>query len=682
MSKAGTSPANMRAAAPDMVSTGRDTPENPVASAPGTNEPGAAGPAAPVVATADGDGSPAALPGEAAGSLAMAPWDIPRPRGRSDGSRGTFSSRSNGAWRPLRAALAQRDLAGAELQLKHAARTAATYEARADVQRLWLVFNQLSRFWAAVGRSIQSVRPGDKLRYRGIEVVVQARQDRTVTLLAANGDQKSFSLDVSTIDPDLAYSLAQRQLVAAGPVFWGMAGTFWTVDDQGDAHQGRQLLAMAYQQGVPVQPLLPELGEPKRTATPPRSTQAKPAATSPAADTDSGAAKKQPVPRRADQTQALRKIRSLYKVQYAQTRDPEAGVELARQLLERGLSTQDDPVTRYVLLAEAIGVATRVVDPEIALRGLDAMGREYAVDVSKKRPRLLSSLFRSATTDEKRRELLDTTMLLADELVDQDDYEQAILCLAVAYSALRKASAPERLKWLTRRRARIQYIRQQHEKTRDAIRTLAADPGSADANLAVGKFFCFAKGDFARGLPLLAKGSDDTLRQIARQDLAHPEAGEARLQLADAWWDLAGKLGSHAQPAVLEHARGWYALAYPDSKGLDRARIERRLKQLEQDRGVPAPTIERFVQGLIARTWKIEWENGRTWQQLRFFADHRWGYHNSVAGTWSVNGGSIVAPMRKNPPKQSLVFRLDGRVLRATYLVEGNRPLQGVVVPE
>ena len=59
------------------------------------------------------------------------------------------------------------------------------------------------------------------------------------------------------------------------------------------------------------------------------------------------------------------------------------------------------------------------------------------------------------------------------------------------------------------------------EELREAQATLAKDPKDPQANLVVGRYLCFTKGDWKKGLPLLALGSDETLKGLAEQELEH-----------------------------------------------------------------------------------------------------------------------------------------------------------------
>ena len=66
---------------------------------------------------------------------------------------------------------------------------------------------------------------------------------------------------------------------------------------------------------------------------------------------------------------------------------------------------------------------------------------------------------------------------------------------------------------------------------------LDAAPDDAGANLTWGAFQCFIRGEWAEGFGHLVKGSNTTLADLAKRDLAAPSEGKEQVALADAWKD-------------------------------------------------------------------------------------------------------------------------------------------------
>lgn len=98
-----------------------------------------------------------------------------------------------------------------------------------------------------------------------------------------------------------------------------------------------------------------------------------------------------------------------------------------------------------------------------------------------------------------------------------------------------------------------------------ARQQLQADPSNADANQVLGRFLCFEKGDWAKGVDMLAKGSDAALAKLAAEDAAVSDVPIVRIVLGHDWWDYAGTQQGAAKVRCQERAAFWYLTALPDA---------------------------------------------------------------------------------------------------------------------
>jgi hypothetical protein len=114
---------------------------------------------------------------------------------------------------------------------------------------------------------------------------------------------------------------------------------------------------------------------------------------------------------------------------------------------------------------------------------------------------------------------------------------------------------------------------------KQALATLEVKPTDPASNLTVGRFRCFQKGDWDSGLPMLALGSDSTLKALAEKELAEPKSADEQAKLADGWWTAAEKEEGTTRRHIHSQAAHWYRRALPDLTGLDKARAEKRLEE-------------------------------------------------------------------------------------------------------
>jgi hypothetical protein len=106
----------------------------------------------------------------------------------------------------------------------------------------------------------------------------------------------------------------------------------------------------------------------------------------------------------------------------------------------------------------------------------------------------------------------------------------------------------------------------------------------------VGRYLCFTRSDWNKGLPHLANGSDATLKALAAQEAKSPAATAEQTKLGDDWWDLAQKANGKEREGMLLRAEYWYKQAIRAvSAEIVRIKIEKRLAEIAK---LSEPTTE------------------------------------------------------------------------------------------
>jgi hypothetical protein len=114
-----------------------------------------------------------------------------------------------------------------------------------------------------------------------------------------------------------------------------------------------------------------------------------------------------------------------------------------------------------------------------------------------------------------------------------------------------------------------------------AILKLLDNPDDADANAVVGKYFCFERGQWPIGLPLLAHGSDADYKAAAEMELLRPASAPQQVELADKWYDLGKKARPGARESLLARAFSWYKQAESTMTGITKQRIAQRIEEID-----------------------------------------------------------------------------------------------------
>lgn len=285
-----------------------------------------------------------------------------------------------------------------------------------------------------------------------------------------------------------------------------------------------------------------------------------------------------PEPPAAAQKDAEARIRDQFREDYAKTAPAERAL-LASKLLLHGVQSQDDLAVQYVSLREARDLAAGAGNAEIALNAVLALERRFDFDVIEMKRAALAASARATQTPEDAGLLTMYYLLLVDDALAADRYDTAKALVAEADAAARKFPNPQSLADVRARAKEVGEICREHPFVQGAEATLAANPEDPAANLSVGRFRCFICGDWDRGLPLLAKGSDPALKALAALDLARPAEPDRQAEIGDGWWDLAGReFNAVKKKRFQARARHWYEQAAPGLSEPLKSRVNGRRK--------------------------------------------------------------------------------------------------------
>jgi hypothetical protein len=139
------------------------------------------------------------------------------------------------------------------------------------------------------------------------------------------------------------------------------------------------------------------------------------------------------------------------------------------------------------------------------------------------------------------------------------------------------------------RRKELDRQRKEYERFQQAADLLLKDAKNAEANLIVGRYHCFGKGNWTAGLPRLVLGKDARLRELASRDLAGPTSAAELVALGDGWWSVAEiEKRDPARTHLLRRAHEHYQQALPGLSGPEKTRVEKRLADLKKFLGAAA----------------------------------------------------------------------------------------------
>jgi WD40 repeat protein len=290
-------------------------------------------------------------------------------------------------------------------------------------------------------------------------------------------------------------------------------------------------------------------------------------------------ADRKPVPSVAAQAEAEKLVREVYKSDFARHRAADQ-LALASKLIAEARDTKDNSAGRFVLYREARDLAVQAGDPVLACTAVDALAAEYIYDLMPAKLDVMQRLAKAAAAPAANRDLADLAASLLNTAIQADEYNLAVRFGDVAATCATRSGSANLRKLVDAKVEMARLAEKEFAQVRSMLPILLERPEDPAANLAVGRFRCLFKGDWDNGVLLLARGSDERLRQVARLDVRRPVNPPEQVEVGDGWWDLAEAERGPIRANLQRRAGHWYKAAAPKLAGLTEAKVQRRLKQI------------------------------------------------------------------------------------------------------
>lgn len=296
--------------------------------------------------------------------------------------------------------------------------------------------------------------------------------------------------------------------------------------------------------------------------------------------------KKQAVPSDAAQATVVKLIKELYQDDLAKAaKDPAAKLRLAQTLLQEGKDTADDAAGRYVLLREAHKLAAEAGDVATALYAADELARYFQIPSAELFQMRIKTLSTAATAAKAPpggyQAVADSALLLLEDTLAADDFRSSLALLHAADRAAIKLRNVSLVASIRKQEEEVQALQKEYAHWEPAAQRLAKDPTDPQANYDMGYYYALVKGNWDRGLPMLARGTGPAA------DAAKLELGQSKstspLESAERWHTFARHAKGLPQINGLLHAYQIYLKDLPTADAAERETIEARLRDINKE---------------------------------------------------------------------------------------------------
>jgi hypothetical protein len=254
--------------------------------------------------------------------------------------------------------------------------------------------------------------------------------------------------------------------------------------------------------------------------------------------------------------------------------------KMVTEILSTALKTDEDPVSQFAMLRSARDLSVHLGDYVAAEQAINEMSQRFDIDTFDMRSKAIMRAMTAKVSAEQRGKVARAGLALAKEFHQADRYKEAATIITAVGRAAARLKENDLVVDSKQLALDSRAMAKQYALVRRAMETLKTKPDDPAANTSVGKYLCFAKGDWERGLPKLTKGDDARLKELAARDLQEPVDTKEQVALGDAWWEASGEGRSVAERAMRQRAAVQYQKAMPTLVGIVKARVEKRLAKV------------------------------------------------------------------------------------------------------
>ena len=290
-----------------------------------------------------------------------------------------------------------------------------------------------------------------------------------------------------------------------------------------------------------------------------------------------------PVPPAQPLARSEARIREVFADELKSANTPAEKSDVARRLAEHAGSTAD-PSDRFALLALALDKAIEAGDVAGGSGFIERISREFAVEAPAWKLDAAARLAAKAGLGGSG-DVAALYLVISREAMEAGDDDSAMKAVALAVGSARKAQNPDLMARAMRLQQKLKERQAVDRELRPLLEAVAANPSDPAANRDAGKVLCLKAERWADGLPLLAKGDDDLLRQIAAAEMNLGDVPAGWVALADAWWDWSDTQKAPWKIAAKARAASHYERALGSLVGLEQARVEKRLAMASRQIG-------------------------------------------------------------------------------------------------
>ena len=288
-------------------------------------------------------------------------------------------------------------------------------------------------------------------------------------------------------------------------------------------------------------------------------------------------------PPQAEIERATAEIQRIYDDKAKKARTPAERTELSREIFSKKDSTEV-PAERYALLTVAFNMASRGDDATLLITIADNLKKSFDVDntavLADKLPGITGPVNPASWPSTAAR-----INALINEAIGNGEFAVAGDLVTALTSLAKRARDTKTVATAAALRKTIVEKKKADERFAGLHEAASRTDAKPEDILEFGRALCFARTDWAAGLPFLIRSGDPDLSVLAKAEVGATDP-TSQIAAADRWAEYAEKSAPSDRVAIREHAISIYNVVLPNLTGLAKVRVEEAVDRLLQSNNV------------------------------------------------------------------------------------------------
>ncbi len=300
-------------------------------------------------------------------------------------------------------------------------------------------------------------------------------------------------------------------------------------------------------------------------------------------------AERKPIPESANRAKAKERLKNIFGSKFDRPKASEVPSLIKELLKLADETTSEDSAVQYVLLDRTLELCLDSGDFETGLEVVQRLSSNFELSEGKLTQDLIKKGSRKVKTREQATKLSELALELVEKSIAGDDLDVADKVLQDSRTLVRKTKNVQLVDRHGYYKDDVKRLKPAFKAIEKMFNVLKKDPDNSICKVDVGKYLCFNKYDWDRGLMLLSECADEELAELANQDLSLPTTSEDILKIAHSWEDFSKehKKEKALSEAAKVRAYFWFSQSLDSLSGLDRVEMAKRLEEME----IAAPTM-------------------------------------------------------------------------------------------